>query len=339
MDYEHPFVQEVRANPSDDFPRLIFADYLEEAGDPRGELIRVQVALANLPPGEPDRRELELREDELLHEFAEQWLEPLRALGAEGLSERCFRRGLIERVKIKAGIWLRHGVELCRLAPALHCLEWRGTAADLPALLASEPPEQITSLDLSANRLERLVTPGFVSSLWPERLHTLSLAFNEFHTHDMFLLASRRWPKLTCLNLSMNKLAATNVARTIELWADPFHALEELSLAGNPLKRAGLRQWFSTLRPPALRSLDLATTGIDASAMEWLVRNVPLDRLEKMILRGNRLSNRPENASVAIDLELASLAERAPLRELDIRSTGCVPQTTLIERLGTGLKH
>src|SRR5436305_13006648 len=73
MEYEHPFIAEVRAHPDEDEPRLIYADYLEEAGEEQGELIRVQVALARLPPGDPARRELELREEALLAGPAEAW--------------------------------------------------------------------------------------------------------------------------------------------------------------------------------------------------------------------------------------------------------------------------
>ena len=52
------FLQRIRAYPDDDVPRLIYADWLDEQGDPRGEFIRVQVALANLPDDGPPRRAL-----------------------------------------------------------------------------------------------------------------------------------------------------------------------------------------------------------------------------------------------------------------------------------------
>ena len=42
------FLQRIRAYPDDDAPRLVFADWLDEQGDPRGDFIRVQVALAQL---------------------------------------------------------------------------------------------------------------------------------------------------------------------------------------------------------------------------------------------------------------------------------------------------
>jgi uncharacterized protein (TIGR02996 family) len=109
------------ANPHTTPPRLIFADYLDEAGT-RGELIACRSSVA-LSPGDPARRELELRETELLDEYAQEWLAPLTELGAEGMSARCFQRGLIERVRISAEAFLEHGEELCRQAPALDCLE------------------------------------------------------------------------------------------------------------------------------------------------------------------------------------------------------------------------
>lgn len=43
------FLAAVVAAPADDLPRLVYADWLDERGDPRGEFIRVQVELARAP--------------------------------------------------------------------------------------------------------------------------------------------------------------------------------------------------------------------------------------------------------------------------------------------------
>ncbi len=48
MSIEQSFFQSIRDQPGDDAIRLIFADWLEEQGDPRGEFIRLQVELARL---------------------------------------------------------------------------------------------------------------------------------------------------------------------------------------------------------------------------------------------------------------------------------------------------
>jgi uncharacterized protein (TIGR02996 family) len=43
------FLQAILASPTDNGPRLIYADWLDEHGDPRGEFIRVQCTLEGLP--------------------------------------------------------------------------------------------------------------------------------------------------------------------------------------------------------------------------------------------------------------------------------------------------
>ena len=45
---EAALLDRVCADPDDDGPRLVFADWLDERNDPRGEFIRVQVALARV---------------------------------------------------------------------------------------------------------------------------------------------------------------------------------------------------------------------------------------------------------------------------------------------------
>jgi uncharacterized protein (TIGR02996 family) len=62
MNPDHaPFLADILANPYDDGPRLVFADWLEERGDPLGEFIRVQCEraawqnLATLPASDMER--------------------------------------------------------------------------------------------------------------------------------------------------------------------------------------------------------------------------------------------------------------------------------------------
>ena len=42
---ESYFLNAIEANPCDPTPRLIYADWLDERGDPRGELLRIQEEL------------------------------------------------------------------------------------------------------------------------------------------------------------------------------------------------------------------------------------------------------------------------------------------------------
>ena len=45
---EASFVEEIRRSPDDITPRLIYADFLEDNGDPRGEFIRIQCQLSEM---------------------------------------------------------------------------------------------------------------------------------------------------------------------------------------------------------------------------------------------------------------------------------------------------
>src|SRR5437868_6707171 len=66
MPTEEAFVQAIIADPDDDAPRLIYADWLDEQGESeRAEFIRVQVALARMDEDDERRPELEARKSEL----------------------------------------------------------------------------------------------------------------------------------------------------------------------------------------------------------------------------------------------------------------------------------
>jgi uncharacterized protein (TIGR02996 family) len=92
MTQDEVFIQAVLAAPDDDTPRLVYADFLEEHGEPeRAEFIRVQCQLAHLPQGDSQRAELEARERVLLAEHEADWLGPL----ASPLLHWRFRRGFV----------------------------------------------------------------------------------------------------------------------------------------------------------------------------------------------------------------------------------------------------
>src|SRR5438552_3203827 len=72
------FLRAIAEDPEDDVPRLVFADWLEERGDSRGEFMRLQVHLARFSESDRRRVGLEARERELLDRHAVDWLGPLR---------------------------------------------------------------------------------------------------------------------------------------------------------------------------------------------------------------------------------------------------------------------
>src|SRR2546427_787192 len=58
---ERPFLQAILEDPNDEGTRLVFADWLEERGDPLGEFLRNQCRLAKLSPRDEQGWELDGR--------------------------------------------------------------------------------------------------------------------------------------------------------------------------------------------------------------------------------------------------------------------------------------
>jgi uncharacterized protein (TIGR02996 family) len=127
----------VIARPDDDEPRLVMADHLAEAGDPRGEFIQLQIAVAL--PGGGVTREMKARMWLLLERHNLTWLAPLRALGAD---HGVFRRGFIEEVSIDADVLMRKHKELFASFPVRRLRIFdadREDRADLAKLAARVP--------------------------------------------------------------------------------------------------------------------------------------------------------------------------------------------------------
>jgi uncharacterized protein (TIGR02996 family) len=104
-------IREIRANPDDPEPRMVFADWLSERGDPRGELIVIEHELASTYDAA-----LERRRDALLDAHRERWLLPLEELGADEVE---LERGLVWSATLTGRAVANVGA-LCRTEPILH---------------------------------------------------------------------------------------------------------------------------------------------------------------------------------------------------------------------------
>jgi uncharacterized protein (TIGR02996 family) len=92
------FLQAILDAPDDDTPRLIYADWLIDQGNPRGEFIHVQCRLARMDSSDPQRPQLEQRERDLLRRHQDEWLGQVRPL----VSRWTFRRGFLDEVAVLA---------------------------------------------------------------------------------------------------------------------------------------------------------------------------------------------------------------------------------------------
>ncbi len=114
MTPEAGLVQDIRENPDDDTPRLVFADWLEE-NDRLGcaELIRASCALAGMERGTDDWLRVRRRENALIEAHKEEWVGPMRAHWSFWEMER----GFVEEVATSIGPFLEHAEALFRYHP------------------------------------------------------------------------------------------------------------------------------------------------------------------------------------------------------------------------------
>lgn len=98
MTKEDAFIWTILANPDDETSRLVYADWLEEHGDARGEVIRGSCKIAGLPEGDPHRRNLVEIIRELREQHRDEWIEHCGLLLTLNQALALFERRLAEVV-------------------------------------------------------------------------------------------------------------------------------------------------------------------------------------------------------------------------------------------------
>jgi uncharacterized protein (TIGR02996 family) len=254
MTQDEAFLEAILHDPDDDGVRLVFADWLEERGDPRGEFIRVDCALAQLPAGDRRMPALEMRRQQLLAEHRDAWLGPLR--GRAYAWE--FRRGFVEEVTADAHHFLQHADSFCAAVP-LRLVRLLRAGAVIQAVAECRHLRRVRALHLTDNNLGDGGLSILLASPHLAELRTLRLGNNGLTDAAAALLArARNLAGLTTLNLSRNALGNAGAAA---LAASPYlDGLTSLDLGDNQIGDAGAAALVAAPRLARLTTLDLSNT-------------------------------------------------------------------------------
>jgi len=173
---ERAFLRAITARPEDDLPRLIYADYLDERGDPRGEFIRVQVALGrpDTPWSDGDVRQLRARERLLLYQHRSAWL---GRLDGEWRGDAVFERGFVVQVDVSATQFVRHAQAWLRREPIRRAALY-GSVSCMRELALCTALKHLTVLSLRNNELRREHVAQLLRSPYLTRLVELDLGNN-----------------------------------------------------------------------------------------------------------------------------------------------------------------
>jgi uncharacterized protein (TIGR02996 family) len=122
MTTDAEFLHAILADPDSTEPRLVYADWLDERGDPRGEFIRLQMELALA-----DHPALHARAHQLRRQHGADWLgEPLATLVRAEKADAIYRRGFIEVVVTRTDVFLANAAALAAAHPLreVRLMDW-----------------------------------------------------------------------------------------------------------------------------------------------------------------------------------------------------------------------
>lgn len=256
------FHRAILDDPDDDFPRLIYADAIEESGSPeRADFIRTQVELARTDPGDPRHSELHERQGRALALHRRDWMRELPEL--EGIIWSRFRRGFVDHVDVNFDINVEGASRLAGysetiLASApIQSLWFRGLSRNGARLLADNPLlHGILELDFTGLAVNPDAALDLATSEGLERLESIHCGGPEWTArHAQRLAQTRLVGRLERLKFSQANLRDEGVIALAA--ARPWARLRELTLKGSWLGEAAVSALLNSGLGGQLRRLEL----------------------------------------------------------------------------------
>lgn len=318
------FLAAIADRPDDDLPRLVYADWLDENGEPdRAEFIRTQIELTRLPDTDPRVRPLKERENELRHAHQEAWKLP-----EFHRMSQVFRRGFVERVNVHAE-WLVANPESLETAVGplrairiYNASRFVGRLAEVPGLARFEALDLTGTLFAGAADVR-----AFFSTARLDRLRALAVCNSNFWEGDELnaLADTPVAARLQGLDISGNRVGDAGVR---VLAARPeFGRLESFTYRGDEIDYqllmhgtgAGALADSRTLT--RLRTLDLGDQYVGEGGFRRLVNSPNAAGLERLVVDYNDLGDISDDWVS----DLVESRHLANLRELSLRGNRLGP--------------
>lgn len=321
----------IYANLDDDGPRLVYADELQEAGDPRGELIAVQCELARLGYAVKQAHwdwigdaladddvdpahiaKLRRREKQLLDEHADRWLADAKKLNPLSLR---FERGFVTHIETGASAGM--GTKLTALREVFPTLD----SLDIPSLNGLDIAQIFAWPGFAELRNLRMPVSGVqgLVRLAKAKLRDLSLRCtdrNDYHLVPQ-LFEWAPFKGLTALEVSSAALTADHATQL----AASCGPLRELQLRSAKIGPGGAAALGGAKSLAQLEILSVISNGIGGKGVASLMK---LGKLHAIDLRKNKVGVEGAEA----------LAGHKALRTIDL--TGNTVSAEMIEAMCSG---
>ena len=245
MSDEHDLYAAVVADPNDEAPRRALAAYYDGRGDPRGELIRIQLeTAAKEAVGTRDGKLID-REHKLISAHGRAWAAPL----ADLVTGYRFHRGLVGEVKLPLDRFLDVAPTLFTVAPIQH-VDLTAPRARWSELLRSPHLGRLTSLSLDRLDLGDEEARAIAGAEAMRTLRWLSLAKNKIGRAGVDALAASPWlASLAVLDLTKNPCDPIPKPGGHDL-DGRVTAIDRPALANELVARHGARPWLANPEDP-----------------------------------------------------------------------------------------
>jgi uncharacterized protein (TIGR02996 family) len=233
------FLRAIAEHPDDDLPRLVYADWLDEHGDPaRAEFIRVQCELARAPTDPPRRTELLAREHELRTAHAHVWLAEWQ--GLRGVAWGNFERGFVDTFHVGAvSEFVLSSEQALRAVPVCRLSLRSARTSDLRTLVSSPVMAYLPALSVDGCNFGNAGAEVLAAAPAARSLRRLSLTRDQIGDRGTQALAeSPHLAGLQSLDLVGNRIGDTGAEALAA--ATGWDHLTHLDVAENPIGREGM---------------------------------------------------------------------------------------------------
>ncbi|MGF1578850.1 MAG: TIGR02996 domain-containing protein [Gemmataceae bacterium] len=316
--------QAILDRPDDNTCRLIYADWLEEQGDPRAEFVRLQCELEPISYDDDRRTLMVQRINELENEFGREW--KAEDLGEENSEiNATFVRGFVGEISVSAPTLLSRAEEMLGRAP-VRVVKLREAKHAMAGLATCPALDRVHRLEFLGRGRDVLGDEGIghlTNSPYFHGLRELIVDSQDIGWSGIKQLSeSRLLGQLEVLDLSNNRVWANETEFLVR--SGQLGNLRTLVLANNPhLGIIGL-QWIADCRDLAnLKHLDLTNSSdLSSSGFQSLARSGNFPKLQQLTLSHNYVANDGIEALAQADFpELVELdLEECRIGGLGLRS-------------------
>jgi|GEM_PF-3298940 uncharacterized protein (TIGR02996 family) len=283
---DQSFLEEIIKDPNNDDPRLIYADYLEENGDPLGELIRLQCDMAKMRGDEPEFPALEKRQFALLKKHKPRWTESV----AEMTRTAKVYRGFVRDVVLGAKQFIAHHKTLFERAPIQKATVVKVSSKSYAEFAECESLAKLDSLKLSDLPIEASEFSELMASPYLANLKGFSISVHG--TNEGIYRAigkSRMAQEVRELDFSWNGMESDGLIALLE--GGNFHKLKSLSCDMDGISDDGLMAVANSSCLANLQALHLSRNAFGPEGVIAIALSSNLTRLRSLTLNENSVED------------------------------------------------